>query len=179
MASQIQASYFQGLGWWFWVVPRGQWPKFSLRARYLGLPQSLILFPFLLLSHSCRKCRGRRPGWRGGHPGPSLRLRIIKMQREGTSLVVQGLRVCLPKQETRIWSLVLGDSPCHLQGPWAHVPNHWVCTREPVLRSKRSRCTERPRHRKWRKRTRSGDDPVRPEVNKKDAKRTLYLQTSQ
>ena len=47
-------------------------------------------------------------------------------QRIWTSLVVQWLGLCLPLQETQVWSLVQEDSTCHrVTGPMHH--NRWAC----------------------------------------------------
>ena len=48
----------------------------------------------------------------------------------GTSLVAQWLRICLPMQETRVWSLVREDITCHRATK--HVcHSYWACGLEP------------------------------------------------
>ena len=83
----------------------------------------------------------------------------------GTSLVVQWLRIRLPMQGTRVWTLVRADptyrgasKPVHhnywacalepvSHNYWAHVPQLLkpVCL-EPMLRNKRSHHNEKPVH---------------------------------
>ena len=82
------------------------------------------------------------------------------------SLVVQWLRIRLPMQATRVWSLVWEEPTCRgetkpvrhnygactLEIPshnyWAHVPQLLKPTHlGPVLHSKRSLCNEKPMHR--------------------------------
>ena len=82
---------------------------------------------------------------------------------QGTSLVVQWLRVRLPMQGTRVQSLVLEDPTCHgatksmCHNYWACClepasHNYWACTSqllkpcalEPILRNKRSCRSESP-----------------------------------
>ena len=46
-----------------------------------------------------------------------------------TSLVVQWLRICLPIQGTRVWSLVLEDPACHRAAKPAHH-SYWACALE-------------------------------------------------
>ena len=49
----------------------------------------------------------------------------------GTSLVAQWLRIRLPMQGTRVWSLVQEDPTCHgATKPMHH--NYWTCTLEPT-----------------------------------------------
>ena len=83
----------------------------------------------------------------------------------GTSLVAQWLRICLPMQGTRVRALVREDPTCHgATKPVRH--NYWACALEsashnywarvpqllkparlePVLRNKRSHCSEKPAH---------------------------------
>ena len=71
----------------------------------------------------------------------------------GTSLVAQWLRICLPMQGTRVWSLVQEDPTCHgatkptCHNYWAHVPQLLKSTHlDPVLRNKRSHRNEKPAH---------------------------------
>ena len=70
-----------------------------------------------------------------------------------TFLVVQSLRICLQMQGTQVPSLVREDPTCRGAAKpvhhnyWAHVrwlpePSHL----EPVLRNKRSHCSEKPAH---------------------------------
>ena len=78
------------------------------------------------------------------------------------SLVVQWLRICLPMQETWVWFRVWED-------PTRHKATKCVCCRywdpapEPTLPNRRSRCSEKPAHRSWRKPTNGDEDPVRLE----------------
>ena len=67
---------------------------------------------------------------------------------QGTSLVVQWLRICLPIQGTWVQSLVWEDPTCHgaikpvCHNYCARVPQLLKPTRlEPVLCNKRSPCT--------------------------------------
>ena len=71
----------------------------------------------------------------------------------GTSLAVQWLRIRLPMQGTRVHPLVREDPTCHgATKPVRH--NYWACVLqllkpahlEPVLRNKRSHCSEKPVH---------------------------------
>ena len=53
---------------------------------------------------------------------------------QGTLLVVQWLRICLPMQGTCVWCLAWEDSTCHgAAEPVYH--NDWACTLEPVSHS--------------------------------------------
>ena len=82
-----------------------------------------------------------------------------------TSLVVQWLRIPLPTQGTQVWALVWEDLTCRgATKPVYH--NYWACALEPashnywaraprllkparlepVLRNKRSHCSEKPAH---------------------------------
>ena len=67
-----------------------------------------------------------------------------KNKYTGASLVVQWLRICLPTQGTRVWSLVHGGF--HIlwsnQGPVPQLLS--PPTVEPVLCNKRSPCNEKP-----------------------------------
>ena len=84
----------------------------------------------------------------------------------GTSLVAQWLRICLPRQGTRVRSLVREDPTCrgatkpvhHNYWACALEPashNYWACMPhllkparlEPVLHNKRSHHNEKPAHR--------------------------------
>ena len=71
----------------------------------------------------------------------------------GTFLVVQWLRIHLPRQGTQVQSLVQEDpTRCKATKPvhnyWAHMPQLLkpACL-EPVLCNKRSHCNEKPTHR--------------------------------
>ena len=73
-------------------------------------------------------------------------------------MVVQWLRICLPMQGTRVWSLVREDPTC----PGATKPvshNYRACTLEPVLHNKSSHRNEKP--------MRSNEDPTQPKKKKK------------
>ena len=70
-----------------------------------------------------------------------------------TSLVVQWLRIRLPVQGTRVWSLVQEDPTCRgatkpvRHNYWARVPQLLKPARlEPVLRNNRSHRNEKPTH---------------------------------
>ena len=84
----------------------------------------------------------------------------------GAPLVVQGLRICLPMQGTRVRALVREDPTCHgTTKPMHH--NYWACALEPAshnywalvpqllkpvrleptLHNKRSHCNEKLTHR--------------------------------
>ena len=55
-----------------------------------------------------------------------------KNKTRGTSLVAQWLRICLPKQGTRIQALVQEDPTCHrATKPVCH--NYWACALEPAI----------------------------------------------
>ena len=89
----------------------------------------------------------------------------FKTQIQGTSLVAQWLRICLPMQGTRVWALVREDPTCRgttkpvchrywacALGPTSH--NYWAHAQllrptclEPVLSNKRSHCNEKPGYR--------------------------------
>ena len=59
----------------------------------------------------------------------SLRCLYFKMMVIGTSLVAQWLRICLPMQETRVWSLVWEDpTGCGVIKSVHH--NYWACALE-------------------------------------------------
>ena len=52
-------------------------------------------------------------------------------ESQGTSLVVQWLRIRLPKQGTWVWSLIREDPTCRgATKPVRH--NYWACALEPV-----------------------------------------------
>ena len=89
----------------------------------------------------------------------------LKLSQFWTSLVAQLLRISLPMQGTRVWTLVWEDPTCRgATKPVCH--NYWACalepvshnswTRvpqllkpthlEPVLRNKRSHSNEKPAH---------------------------------
>ena len=91
---------------------------------------------------------------------------IQKWEKEGTSLVVKWLRICLPMQGTRVRALVREDPTCHGATKPVHH-NDWACALEPashnyrarvlqllksvrlepVFRNKRSHRNEKPVHR--------------------------------
>ena len=53
---------------------------------------------------------------------------------QGTYLVVQWLRICLPMQATRVWALVQEDPTCRgAAKPVCH--NYWACALEPASHS--------------------------------------------
>ena len=63
----------------------------------------------------------------------------------GTPLVAQWLRIRLPMQGTRVWSLVWEDPICRgATKPVCH--NYWSCTLEPVSHNDWSLCTLEPVH---------------------------------
>ena len=91
---------------------------------------------------------------------------ILKKYIIGTSLVTQWLRIRLPMQGTRVWSLFQEDPACcEATKPVSH--NYWACalepashnywahvpqllkpvSLEPMLHNKRSHCNEKPMHR--------------------------------
>ena len=91
--------------------------------------------------------------------------KLIKLGTRGASLVAQWLRIRLPMQGTRVRALVGEDPTCHgatkpvhhnywacalepvSHNYWARVPQLLKATRlEPMLRSKRSHCIEKPAH---------------------------------
>ena len=79
---------------------------------------------------------------------------------EGTSLVVQWLRICLPIQGTQVWSLAQEDLICcratkptsHSYGKpiWSRTPtghtchNYWAVCLEPRLRNSQASATRSP-----------------------------------
>ena len=78
----------------------------------------------------------------------------VRILALGTSLVARWLRIRLPMQGTRVWSLVREDPTCHgATKPVRH--NYWACVTqllkpaclEPVLCNKRSHRNEKPMHR--------------------------------
>ena len=90
----------------------------------------------------------------------------IKKERNRASLVAQWLRICLPMHRTWVRALVQEDPTC--RGATKSVcHNYWACALEPmshnyralvpqllkpvrlepVLRSRRTHCTEKPMHR--------------------------------
>ena len=98
----------------------------------------------------------------------------------GTSLVAQWLKICLPMQGTWVRALLWEDLTCHgaarpvrhscwawaldpeSHNYWARVPQLLKPARlEPVLRNKRSNCSERPAHRneEWLPLTATGESP--------------------
>ena len=82
---------------------------------------------------------------------------IARIQRGGTSGVVQWLRVCILMQGTWVWTLVPEDSTCPratklvCHNCWARVLQLLkpVCS-EPLLPNKRGHCSEKPMHCNWR-----------------------------
>ena len=96
----------------------------------------------------------------------TIRETQIETTMRGASLVVQWLRIRLPMQGTRVRALVQEDPTCHRatkpvchnywacalepasHNYWAHTPQLLKPTHlEPVLRNKRSHCSEKPMHR--------------------------------
>ena len=79
------------------------------------------------------------PFWEGGSGWIVMRisfkslmgkLSVLKIS-EGTSLVVQWLRIRLPMQGTRVWALVREDPTCRgATKPISH--NYWACALEPA-----------------------------------------------
>ena len=62
-------------------------------------------------------------------------------------LVVQWLRICLPMQGARVWSMLWENPTCH-RATKPMLCNHWnLKALEPVLCNKRSRHHEKPVHR--------------------------------
>ena len=97
---------------------------------------------------------------------PSEMCTVLKNPHLGTSLVAQWLRIHLPMQGTRVWTLGREDPTCRgATKPMRH--NYWACTLEPVchnywacvtqllkpahletlLHNKRSHRNEKPAHR--------------------------------
>ena len=82
---------------------------------------------------------------------------LATKRNEGVSLVAEGWRICLPMQETWVWSLICEDSTCcgatkpvH-HNHWACAPrawsrDYWAHVLQPVLRNKRSHWNEKPSH---------------------------------
>ena len=64
----------------------------------------------------------------------------------GTSLVTQWRRICLPMQETWVWSLVQEDSTCRGAANWRTETAEPVRP-EPVLCNRRQRRSEKTEHR--------------------------------
>ena len=77
---------------------------------------------------------------------PFFKKWLIHKESLGTSLVAQWLRIHLPMQGTWVRALVREDPTCgRATKPMRH--NYWSPRRlEPVLRSKRSHCNEKPVH---------------------------------
>ena len=94
---------------------------------------------------------------------------LNKLLYTRASLVAQWWRLCLPMQETQVWSLIWEDPTCHGASkamhhnylPCALQPgshNYWAHTRqllklatlEPILSNKRNHCSEKPTHCNWR-----------------------------
>ena len=62
--------------------------------------------------------------------GASIIKALSIISHLGTSLVVQWIRICLPMQETWVWSLVQEDSTCHgATMPVSH--SYWPCAPRP------------------------------------------------
>ena len=113
--------------------------------------------------------------------------KCIKTGWSGASLVAQWLRICLPKQETRVQSLVRDDSICcGATKPVYH--EHWICALEarncnllkpmcpractlqqekppqweaPALQLESSPCSSQQE-----KTPSSSEDPAQPKINK-------------
>ena len=56
--------------------------------------------------------------------------KLVTKLCEGASVVAQWERIRLPKQETRVWSLVWEDPTCHEATKRVH-PSYWACGPEP------------------------------------------------
>ena len=84
--------------------------------------------------------------WKRSQQRIYLHALLTKQEGYGTSLVAQWLRIHLPLQETRVWSLIQEDPTCHgATKPISH--NYWACALEPMLHNKRSYRNEKPAHR--------------------------------
>ena len=83
---------------------------------------------------------------------------VFKNDPLRTSLVVRWIGIHLPVQGAQVSSLVWEDSTCHRAAKQVHC-NYWACflkpashnywslyALEPILRSKRSHCNEKPVH---------------------------------
>ena len=57
-------------------------------------------------------------------------LRLLVKNALRASLMAQRLRICLPMQETRVWSLVWEDPTCCRATKPVHH-NYWACALEP------------------------------------------------
>ena len=67
---------------------------------------------------------------------------------QGTSLVVQWLRICLPMQGTWVWALVREDPTCcGATRPVSH--NYWACALEPVSHNYWACALEPVHHNYW------------------------------
>ena len=76
-------------------------------------------------------------------PQSQDRQRIFIKNHRRASLIVQWLRICLPKQVTKVSSLVREDPTCcGAAKPQRH--NYWARTPQPMLHNKRSHCKEQP-----------------------------------
>ena len=130
-----------------------------------------VLFPPILtsLAHDKFLVHGCWIGLVVDMPHTSLKYRFLftfQNKYQGTSLVVQWLRIRLPMQGTRVRALVWEDPTCrgatkpvrHNYWAWALEPashNYWAhvlqllkpARLEPVLRSKRSHRNEKLAHR--------------------------------
>ena len=83
---------------------------------------------------------------------------VAKIYGAGTSLVAQRLRIRLPMQGTRVRALVWED-PTYRGATRPVRHNYWAYALEPVLRSKRSHCNEKPVNRKEKSMHRNEDWP--------------------
>ena len=63
----------------------------------------------------------------------------IKRNVPGTSLVVEWIRICLPRQETWVQSLVLEDPTCRRVAKLV-LHKYWAFVLEPVLCNQRNPC---------------------------------------
>ena len=117
---------------------------------------------------------------------PSIKCNDIKETQSRTSLVVHWIRICLPMQETQVWSLVREDPTCRgATKPVGH--NYWACAREsrtcncwslnilePVLCKKRSQHSEKTQAPQLEKSLHRNEDPEQPEIiNKNHKKETI------
>ena len=92
----------------------------------------------MYLSLEIAKCGewSRRSCWSHKFLFSNLVLRKIK---QGTSLVTQWLRICLPMQGTRVRALVREDPTCRGATKPVHH-NYWACTLEPTCHNYWSLC---------------------------------------
>ena len=120
-----------------------------------GFTRELDRDPLACISTQQRRCQlfvdQRGLQWRKESRGQNRNyLQDWKKDKAGTSLVVQELGICLPMQGMQVWLPLQEDSTCHGDHNWACAlepssHNYWSPSDpEPMLRSKRSRCNEKP-----------------------------------